>query len=115
MSSTPLLEIDTPAALAAALKQLASATHLALDTEFMRESTYFAKLCLIQIHAADLTLIVDPLALEDLSPLLKFLGDRSRLKVLHAARQDIEVLAQAADRVQLPLPGPIFDTQLAAA
>jgi ribonuclease D len=115
MTSTPLLEIDTPAALGEALEKLGSSAHLALDTEFMRESTYFAKLCLIQLHVTGLTVIVDPLALDDLSPLLRFLGDRSRLKILHAARQDIEVLAQAADRVQLPLPGPIFDTQIGAA
>lgn len=84
---------------------------LALDTEFMRERTYYPRLCLIQIAAADRLALIDPLAIADPGPLAAMLSDARRQKLLHAARQDLEAL--------LPLCGapltPVFDTQLAAA
>ncbi len=111
MSPTP--PTATAADLLDALARLAPGDFVALDTEFMRESTYFPKLCLIQAATADACAVIDPLALPDLDALWEFLGRRERTKVLHAARQDLEVLATAT-RGQ-PLPGPIFDTQVAAA
>jgi ribonuclease D len=84
---------------------------IALDTEFVRERTYYPRLCLIQVAAADRLVLIDPLAIADARALLAPLSDPQRPKLLHAARQDIEAL--------LPLTGtplaPVFDTQLAAA
>ena len=95
------------------LHRLAGADFIALDTEFMREDTFFPKLCLIQAATPDFTALIDPLTLDDLNPLWGFLHDRSRTKVLHAARQDLEVLLVAMG--EAPLCGPVFDTQIAAA
>jgi ribonuclease D len=111
MSATP--PVTTSAELLDALARLDSADFVALDTEFMRESTYFPKLCLIQAAIPDAVAVLDPLTLPDLAPLWQFLGNRQRTKVLHAARQDLEVFATATR--DLPVPGPIFDTQIAAA
>jgi ribonuclease D len=111
MSATP--PVTTSVDLLDALARLAAGDFVALDTEFMRESTYFPKLCLIQAATSDACAVLDPLALPELEPLWQFLGDRRRTKVLHAARQDLEVLATAT-RGQA-VPGPIFDTQIAAA
>jgi ribonuclease D len=111
MSTTP--PVAASADLLDALARLAPADFVALDTEFMRESTYFPKLCLIQAATADACVVIDPLALPDLGPLWQFLGSRERVKVLHAARQDLEVLATATPGQ--PVPGPIFDTQIAGA
>jgi ribonuclease D len=97
------------------LRALSESDYVALDTEFMRESTYYPKLCLFQAATNDCCAIIDPLTVTDLTPLLQFLADRSRLKVLHAARQDLEVLSLAAQQSAPPIPGPIFDTQIAAA
>lgn len=104
--------VTTSAELLHALDRLASADFVALDTEFMRESTYFPKLCLVQIATAGHCVLIDPLAVPDLQPLWDFLNDHGRIKVLHAARQDLEVLSVA---MRGALNGPIFDTQIAAA
>ncbi len=90
---------------------LAHAPWIALDTEFMRERTYRARLCLIQVATPDCIACIDTLAPMDLSPLLDTLYRPTTVKVLHAARQDFEVLA---DLRGLP-PQPLFDTQIAAA
>jgi ribonuclease D len=105
--------VATSAELVQRLEQLASSSFVALDTEFLRESTYYPKLCLLQLATPDQCVVVDPLALPDLEPLWRFLSERERLKILHAARQDLEVLGVAM-RSEV-LPGPIFDTQIAAA
>jgi ribonuclease D len=105
--------ITTSAELLHALKQLSASDFVALDTEFMRESTYYPKLCLIQAATADVCVVIDPLAPLDLQPLWNFLNERPRVKVLHAARQDLEVLSLRMN--DAPAPGPIFDTQVAAA
>ncbi len=97
--------------LEAAIFRLRSSDRLALDTEFMRERTYHAQLCLVQISTESDCYLVDPLADLDLTPLHELLQDRSKLKILHAARQDLEVLLQSGGAV----PGPLFDTQVAAA
>lgn len=102
--------IDEPKRLVDALTGLEGAGRLAVDTEFFRERTYFARLCLVQLAAGDRVMLVDPLAIGDLAPLIALLRSPAVTKVLHAARQDVEVL--------LPLtvgpPAPVFDTQIAA-
>ena len=85
MSATP--PVITSAELLQALESLAPGDFIALDTEFMRESTYFPKLCLIQAANSGACAVLDPLTLPDLAPLWQFLADRRRTKVLHAARQ----------------------------
>ena len=82
-----------------------------VDTEFMREKTYYAKLCLIQAATTDGAAIIDPLADGiDLAPFLALLADPSVLKVFHAARQDLEIFYQLMGAV----PAPLFDSQVAA-
>ena len=103
--------IHTADALDAALSRLRGAERLALDTEFMRESTYHAQLCLVQVATETDCLLIDPLAGLELAPLHQLLQDRGKRKILHAARQDLEVLQLAGGTV----PGPVFDTQVAAA
>lgn len=83
---------------------------ITVDTEFVRERTYYPQLCLIQIGTAERTACIDPLALPDLAPLLELIYDRSIIKVLHASSQDLEIFAHLEGRI----PGPLFDTQLAA-
>lgn len=103
--------VQDAASLDALVARLQGATRIALDTEFMREKTYLAELALLQLSDGSLPHLVDPLAGIDLAPLMACLADPGRTKVLHAARQDLEVL--------LPLTGtplaPVLDTQVAAA
>ncbi len=89
---------------------LAASDVVAMDTEFMRERTYYAQLCLIQLATDQFIACVDPLAIEDLTPLLDLLYDPGRLKILHAARQDLEIFFD----LRGDLPKPIYDTQIAA-
>lgn len=97
--------------LAAACARLADADFVAVDTEFMRESTFWPKLCLIQMAAGGDELAVDTLAPElDLAPFYALMADEGVLKVFHAARQDIEIVHHQAGIV----PHPVFDTQVAA-
>jgi len=103
--------IQDPGELETAVFRLRGADRLAIDTEFMRERTYHPQLCLVQIGTEADCFLVDPLAALDLAPLHALLADRSKLKILHAARQDLEVLLLSGGRV----PGPLFDTQVAAA
>lgn len=84
---------------------------LALDTEFVRERTYYPRLCLIQLATGSRLALVDPLAIADPDPLIAVLADRQRPKLLHAARQDLEALLPLT---RVPI-APVFDTQLAAA
>jgi len=91
-------------------ERLARASAIALDTEFLRERTYRAQLCLLQIADSDGPLCVDPLALSSLDALAPLMHARSTPKIMHASRQDLEVLLPAFGLVQ-----PVFDTQIAAA
>ncbi len=112
-----IVHVTSDAQLAPALALLAKGQYLALDTEFLRESTYYAKLCLVQLGNEHACVVVDVLSLSSLKPLLEFILDRSRIKVLHAARQDLEVLVQAQTPdmgLEPQVPGPLFDTQSAA-
>ncbi|OOZ41019.1 ribonuclease D [Solemya pervernicosa gill symbiont] len=104
------LYIETPAALTDLCNRLSGAEWIAIDTEFMRETTYYPKLCLLQVGIPGLAALVDPLALDNLDPLLDLLYDPKVTKVLHACRQDLEILFHMRGE----LPAPIFDTQIAA-
>jgi ribonuclease D len=110
----PARHVTTTDQLTAALQLLSADAFVALDTEFMRESTYYPALCLVQAAGSAHCVVFDPLTIADLTPLWHFLADRSRIKVLHAARQDLEVLSQSMERIGLRIPGPVFDTQVAA-
>ncbi len=102
--------ITTNPELEAFAAHLARAPRIALDTEFLRERTYRAQLCLVQVASAERAGCIDPLALPDLKVLAQVLTAPGVVKVMHASRQDLEVL--------LPLTGltaPVFDTQIAAA
>lgn len=102
--------IDSPGELLEFCEQLKGVRHIGLDTEFMREKTYFAQLCLLQVSSEDMLACIDPLAIEDLSPILDIIYDPNVVKVMHSARQDLEIFYD----LRGSLPKPIFDTQLAA-
>jgi len=97
--------------LAAFCDSLKGADFVTVDTEFMRETTYWAKLCLVQIGGPDEARCIDPLAPDiNLKPLYNLMADHSILKVFHAGRQDLEIFFNAMGEV----PAPVFDTQIAA-
>ena len=102
--------IDTSADLEALIAEFSSAPWLAMDTEFYRERTYKPQLCLIQFATPDRVAMVDPRALESLEPLLDLLYNADLTKVLHSARQDLELFYWMRGNV----PVNLFDTQLAA-
>jgi ribonuclease D len=103
--------ISETAELAEACENLSHSDFLAVDTEFHRETTYWPQVCLIQIASADFDCMVDPMVKGiDLTPLMKLLADKSKVKVFHAARQDLEIFT----RIIGETPSPIFDTQIAA-
>lgn len=106
--------ITTNAALKAFCDTLTDCPYITVDTEFMRERTYYAKLCLIQISGPDREAVgVDVLAGEeelDLSPIWELFANQNIMKVFHAARQDLEIIYQLSGT----LPAPLFDTQIAA-
>jgi ribonuclease D len=102
--------ITTNDALIEFCARLSGAPFVAVDTEFMRETTYWPKLCLIQAATPDHAAIIDPLAEDlDLSPFLDVLRDESIVKVFHAARQDVEIFVRLG-----AMPRPMFDSQVAA-
>jgi ribonuclease D len=109
-SDKPVLYVDTPAALDSLCAQLADASWFAMDTEFLREKTYYPKLCLLQVATPDVVACVDPLALDNLAPMLALLADPNITKVMHSARQDMEIFYHLAGSP----PAPVFDTQIAA-
>jgi ribonuclease D len=103
--------LTTTRELAELCAELAREPFVALDTEFMRDRTYFPKLCLIQLAGERRHAAVDPLARDlDLAPLFTLLADPAVVKVFHAARQDIEIFYHLTGKI----PTPLFDTQLAA-
>ncbi len=103
--------ITTTEALSAFCASLANERYVTVDTEFLRETTYYPKLCLIQIAGSTDAALVDPLAKGlDLAPFYELMANTRVLKVFHAARQDVEILLKLANAV----PTPIFDTQIAA-
>lgn len=102
--------IDTSDALVSLCEKLQGSPWLAVDTEFLREKTYFPKLCLVQIATPEWVACIDTLVVSDITSLLNLLYDRNVTKVMHAARQDMEIFYH----LQGTLPQPIFDTQVAA-
>lgn len=102
--------ITTTHALAEACAGLARHPYVAVDTEFMRETTFWPKLCLIQMAGPDEEVLVDPLAKLDLAPFYALMANRDVVKVFHAARQDVEIVHIQAKTI----PSPLFDTQVAA-
>ena len=97
------------ASIASLAERLARAPHIALDTEFLRERTYRPQLCLLQVATPDEEALVDPIAAESLAALTPVLTDPRIPKILHAARQDLEVLWPVFGSLH-----PVFDTQIAA-
>ena len=102
--------ISTTAELSSYLNKIQDTSLLAIDTEFLREKTYYPRLCLLQLATEDTSAIVDPLVLEDLSLLRPIMTDPRVTKVFHAGDQDRAILFRLFDR---PVT-PVFDTQSAA-
>ncbi|MGB3864070.1 MAG: ribonuclease D [Xanthobacteraceae bacterium] len=103
--------ITTTSGLAAVCDRLARHPFVTVDTEFLRETTFFPQLCVLQIASPDESAVIDALAEGiDLGPFFSLMADDRVLKVFHAARQDIEIIWHRAGIV----PAPVFDTQVAA-
>ncbi len=102
--------IDDTSALTTFCDAIADSPWLAVDTEFLREKTYYPQLCLIQVATADHIACIDPIALEDLNPLIDIFYRPDVTLVFHAARQDLELLYLLTGK----LPANLFDTQIAA-
>jgi ribonuclease D len=103
--------ITDSAALAAACDRLRKSPYVTVDTEFLRETTFWARLCLIQIASPDEAYIIDPLSASlELDSFFDLMADESVMKVFHAARQDVEIFVHLSGIV----PKPLFDTQIAA-
>ncbi|MED5535921.1 MAG: ribonuclease D [Pseudomonadota bacterium] len=109
MRDTDLL-IDNTKSLTSLISNSLAETIISLDTEFLRERTYFPQLCLIQVATPQLTACVDCLADLDLQPLLEYLLEPQRIWLLHSARQDLEVIHQHSNG----LPNQLIDSQIAA-
>src|SRR5580693_9304333 len=103
--------IDTSDKLATFCERQSPADYITVDTEFMRDKTYWPQLCLVQVAGPEAAAAIDPLAPGiDLAPLFQLMAKPTLLKVFHAARQDIEIFVNLTGAV----PTPIFDTQVAA-
>jgi len=110
ISNTDNQYIDTADELVRFCEQISKADWIALDTEFIREKTYYPKLCLLQIATPDALACIDPLALDDLTPVLDVIFDESINKVMHSGRQDMEIFFHLRGKP----PSPVFDSQIAA-
>ncbi|MGI3902320.1 MAG: ribonuclease D [Janthinobacterium lividum] len=103
--------ITTTEELAAVCRRLARHPFVTVDTEFLRETTFWPKLCVLQLASDEEAVVVDALAPDiDLIPFLDLMADTNVVKVFHAARQDLEIIWKMSGR----LPEPLFDTQVAA-
>ncbi|HXO20966.1 MAG TPA: ribonuclease D [Thermoanaerobaculia bacterium] len=107
----PVVVVASDAGLAAAAAAWAGAPVLALDTEFVRERTFFPRLGLLQVSDGRTAYLIDPLAVRDRAPLLAMLADPATLKILHSGSEDLEVFHRALGT----LPTPLFDIQVGAA
>jgi len=105
-----ILFINSQSELISACNQFKNSPFICVDTEFHRETTYYPELALVQIADESLTVCIDPLALNDLSPVADLFSDTRILKVFHACSQDLEIFYHLFDA----LPNPMFDTQIAA-
>jgi ribonuclease D len=107
----PMQCITTTASLAHACARMARQPFVTVDTEFLRESTYYPRLCVAQMASTDEAMVIDALAEGiDLAPFFALMADANVLKVFHAARQDIEICWHEAGII----PSPLVDTQVAA-
>jgi ribonuclease D len=104
------LYIDNPQALADFCAPLKTQPWIAVDTEFMREKTYYGQLCLVQIATPEQIACIDPIQCPQLDALYDLLFDANITKVIHAAGQDLQLLFEMTGKV----PAPVFDTQIAA-
>jgi ribonuclease D len=103
--------IDTSAELAAACERLKHHGYVTVDTEFLRETTFWPRLCVIQMASLEEAIAVDALAPDiDLGPFFELMTNTSVVKVFHSARQDIEIIWHLGEVI----PAPLFDTQVAA-
>lgn len=108
---TNLAPITASDELADFCASLAGSAFVTVDTEFLRETTFWPKLCLVQLAGPEQARVIDPLAEGiDLEPLFALMRNRAVLKVFHAARQDLEIFVKLMGEV----PAPLFDTQVAA-
>jgi len=106
-----MLPVTSSAELAAACARLAAHPYVTVDTEFLRETTYYSKLCLIQMASPEEAILVDPLAPGlDLAPFFALMANPAVVKVFHSARQDVEIIWFMGHVI----PTPLFDTQVAA-
>ncbi|MDE2446409.1 MAG: ribonuclease D [Alphaproteobacteria bacterium] len=106
-----MVTLTTTADLAAFCERMVAEEFITVDTEFLRETTYYPKLCLIQVAGAEEAALIDPLSDGiDLAPFFALMANSKVLKVFHAARQDFEILIQLSGG----LPQPVIDTQIAA-
>src|SRR5579872_1616040 len=107
----PIQPITATSELAETCRRMAQHPFVTIDTEFLRETTYYPLLCVAQLASADEAVVVDALAPGiDLAPFYALMANEKVVKVFHAARQDIEIVWHAAKLI----PHPIFDTQVAA-
>jgi ribonuclease D len=103
--------ITSSVELAAVCKRLSRSEYVTVDTEFMREATYWPRLCVVQMAGPEEAVIVDAMAPNlDLEPFFQLMANERAMKVFHAARQDIEIVFHRGGLI----PNPIFDTQVAA-
>lgn len=102
--------IDNDEALQEFVESCSKSSYMAIDTEFLREKTYYPKTCLIQIGIEGMIAIIDPFPLKDLKVLAGPLTDPGILKIFHACTQDMEIILRETG----VLPAPVFDTQVAA-
>ena len=102
--------IDKPEQLTDLCNRIKQESWIALDTEFLREKTYYPVFCLLQIATPEWVVCVDPIALSDLSELFEVINNPDIIKVLHSCRQDMEIFYQETGKVT----APVFDTQIAA-
>lgn len=107
---TETLYIRDPEALVRLVERISGADEICVDTEFLRERTYYPRLCLLQLATDDLMALVDPLEVPDLGPLWDVVCGGPKI-VVHAGSQDLEIVQRQAGR----LPQRLFDTQVAAA
>ncbi|MGR8980698.1 MAG: ribonuclease D [Gammaproteobacteria bacterium] len=107
----PIQYINTAEKMAELADRIGKEHWIAVDTEFLREKTYYPKFCLLQIATPDWVACIDPLALPDMKRLFEAIYNPEVIKVFHSSRQDLEIFYQLTGE----LPEPIFDTQIAAA
>lgn len=107
---TSIQYINTSEQLAKLCDQIKKEPWLALDTEFLREKTYYPKFCLLQIATPEWVACIDPIAIPKLDELFEAIYNPAIVKVFHSCRQDLEIFYQLTGK----LPAPIFDTQIAA-